>query len=250
MTKEQLKNYYPEFSNSIDSATDEEIRLATDPDYASNNINKFLNERWEPYGTNPVEDFLYSTKKSISPITAPISNFIGRQRDNAIHGSGGNALLYGGGLGALGGLGLAMLRNGESPLRDAFLGAALGAGLTYMTNRNYHRARQDEQSMNKQSSFSDMAFIQQKIMSEPDISSSEKRMILQRISSLPESEISQLSRLLKTAFGAGVAAIISRFLGGGMLANIGSSILGGILGFTSHDPYAVDAFGRKKLLNL
>lgn len=252
MTKEELKIQYPMFSNSIDSSTDEEIRLATDGDYIKQNPDKFLNERWQPYGTNPTVDFLYSVKNKLAPAGRAVGGFASKHRDNAIHGHWGNSLLYGGGLGALGGLGTALLRGGENPVRDALIGAALGAGVTYAANRSFNGVRDQinqNNALQKQSSFSDLAYIQQKIMSEPDIPNSEKRRILQQVSSLPESQISQLSRMLKTAFGAGVAAIISRFLGGGMLATIGGSILGGILGFTSHDPYAVDAFGRKKLLN-
>lgn len=252
MTKEELKNYYPQFSNSIDSASDEEIRLATDPNYARENPDKFLNERWKPYGNNPLEDIAYSTKKFLTPAGRAISNFAGKHRDNALQGHWGTSLLYGGGLGALGGLGAAFLRGGDSPVRDALIGAALGAGLTYAGNRSFKNTKDQmarEEDFFKQSSFSDLTYIQQKIMSEPDFSSSEKSQIIRRVSSLPESQISELSRLLKTAFGAGVAAIISRFLGGGMLATLGSSVLGGIIGYKSHQPYIVDAFGRKKLLN-
>lgn len=252
MTKEQLKKENPMFAESIDSATDEQIRLATDSEYAKQNPNKFLNERWKPYGGSASEDMAYSIKKTLGPLGRGISNFAGKYRDSAIHGPGSNALLYGGAAGALGGLGLSLLQGSNSPVRDAIIGALLGAGATYGVNRSFNNVRDQmlyEKELSKSSSFSDIAYIQQKIMSEPDISPSDKRLFIQKVSTLPESHISQLSKLLKTAFGASVAAILSKFLGGGLLTTIGSSILGGILGYTSHSPYAVDAFGRKKLLN-
>jgi hypothetical protein len=90
------------FSNSVDAATDEEIRLATDSDYIKQNPDKFLSERWQPYGTNPTVDFLYSLKNKLAPAGRAVGNFAGKHRDNAIHGHWGNSLLYGGGLGALG----------------------------------------------------------------------------------------------------------------------------------------------------
>lgn len=248
MNKEELKNIYPIFSNSIDSASDEAIRLATDSEYIKQNPDKFLDSRWKPYGGNSGEDFLYGIKNMLSPAARNIANFTGRHRDNAIHGHWGNALGYGGGIGALGGLATSFLRGGDSPIRDALIGAGLGAGLTYAANRSFNNARNDLAGIQKQSSFSDLAYIQQKIMSEPELSQMQKQQILRQVASLPESQVSQLSRMLKTAFGAGVGAILSKFFGGGSLVTIGASIIGGLLGRASHDPYAVDAFGRKKLL--
>lgn len=234
MTREELNNLYPDKSNSIESASDDAIRLATDAEYAKENPDKFLNNRWSP------------NKQYTSENTAKgIYDFLNNHRINALYGAPTTGMSYGAGLGAAGGLAMSFLRGGDHPIRDSLLGAGLGAGAGMLMNlsakKNYN--------LQKQSAFSDLGFIQQKIMSEASLSDAEKRDILRKISQLPESKMSELSRLLKTTFGIGIGAILSKFFGGGFFATMGAGIVGGLLGFNSHQAYATDAYGRKKLLN-
>jgi hypothetical protein len=250
MNKEDLIRLNPQFESSINSATDEELRLANDPDYARQNPGKFVNNRWAPTkDTNPIEDLLWSAKEKASPYFSAAGDFLGKHRDNAVRTTYGNALGYGAGAGALGGLTIALLRGSDSPLRDALIGAGLGAGLGLYARRSNENIGKNIANMHKQSSFSDLSFIQQKIMSEPGLDSNTKDRMIRQVRSLPESQISEISRLLKTAFGASVGAILSRFLGGGFWGALGGAILGGVVGYKSHDPFIVDAYGRKKLLN-
>lgn len=249
MSKEQLLRKNPEYAKDIETATDEEIRLATDPEYAKQNMDRFLTSRFDPTRESTAEDFIMGIKSKLAPAANSALNTFEKGRDKAFGTTYGNALGYGAGAGALGGLALSLLRDGESPIQDALLGVGIGAGLGFYSRRSRENIAKNLQGLQKQSSFSDLNFIQQKIMSEPSMSGMEKQRAIQRISSLPESQISQLSRMLKTAFGASVGMIISQFLGGGLLGGIGGALLGGFLGFRSHDPFIVDAFGRKKLLN-
>jgi hypothetical protein len=192
---------------------------------------------------------MWGAKEKLGPYFASAGNFLGKHRDNAVNTTYGNALGYGAGAGALGGLTVALLRGSDSPLRDALIGAGLGAGLGFYARRSNENVAKNIANMQKQSSFSDLNFIQQKIMSESGIDSGTKERMIRQVRSLPESQISEISRLLKTAFGASVGAILARFLGGGFWGTLGGSILGGVVGFNSHNPFMVDAYGRKKLLN-
>jgi hypothetical protein len=252
---ELAKQKFPGFDEEIEKeyASDpDSVRLAVDPEFAAANPTRFQSERYDPYRGTYAQDYINNFYNKLAPKFSGVNNFLGDYRDKMVHGSRAEGLGYGAGAGALagglGGLGLALLRGSESPVKDALLMGLLGAGAGALggtwLNTSYHNSPM----LNKSSSFSDLSYIQQKIMSEASIDEAQKYQILNQVRNLPESRISELSRILKTVFGSSVAMVLSRFLGIGSLGTIGMGLLGGFLGFKSHSPYALDAMGRKKLL--
>lgn len=252
---EEAKKKFPGFDEEIEKeyASDPDaVRLSVDPEFAAANPARFQSERFDPYKGTYAQDYINSVYNKIAPKFSGVKGFMGNYRDKMVHGSGLAGLGYGAGAGALagglGGLGLAFLRGSDSPLKDALLAGLLGAGAGALgggfLNRTYHNSP----VLQKSSAFSDLSYIQQKIMSEPSIPEGQKYQILSQVRNLPESRLSELSRILKTVFGSSVAMVIAKFLGMGMLGTLGMGLAGGFLGFKSHTPYSLDAMGRKKLL--
>jgi hypothetical protein len=65
------------------------------------------------------------------------------------------------------------------------------------------------------------------LMSDSSISSGERMTLLQSVAQLPQSDIQLLAKLVRTVAGAGVGAIIAKFL---FKAGSGGMLLGGLLG--------------------
>jgi hypothetical protein len=252
---ELAKQKFPGFDEEIEkeyASNPDSVRLSVDPEFAAANPEKFQSDRFDPYRGFYAQDYINAAYKKVAPKFSGLKNFMGDYRDKMVHGSTAAGLGYGAGAGAvaggLGGLGLALLRGSDSPVRDAILAGLLGAGAGAIGGNWLNMSYHNSPMLQKSSAFSDMAYIQQKIMSEPSIDENQKYQILSQVRNLPESRLSELSRILKTVFGSSVAMVVAKFLGMGMLGTLGMGLVGGILGFKSHTPYVLDAMGRKKLL--
>jgi hypothetical protein len=137
------------------------------------------------------------------------------------------------GVGAVGGAGLGLLLNfiknqttGSEGGYDAAvgLGAAGGAGLGALS----HYARN---TFTKQSFAVGGPDPYTVVMMNTSLSSSEKQAIMQAMGRLSSPEIQDLKRLLATTAGAGVGAVIMRFLAGkGLISSAVGAIIGGVLG--------------------
>ncbi len=245
--RQQLNALYPGYDKKISELSDESVNYSTDRELALRDPRGWLKHRYSPYSEQTSEDLMQTGLDYVKPYFNKGVSYLSRYRDGITNGSALNAIGNGAGggaaLGAAGGLLYSILGGGESALKNIAGGAAIGGGLGGLSGLGINRTFQ------KTASSADIGYIQQKIMSEPDYSQAEKAKLIKSIQSLPESKISELSRLLKTAFGASVGIILSRFLGLGVASTIAMSVGSGMIGNSTGKRYIVDAMGRKKELN-
>lgn len=167
----------------------------------------------------------------------------GRLRGGLAGGLGGLAL--GGSLGLLAGGGMLAHRyatgndtEGVEPGKWARnLALLLGAGGLAAGVYAGH------QHMKKQSSVQDII---QVIQQAPGLSFQERARLIQAVSTLDPQDLSQLERMLAMAGGAGVGALITRFLAGkGKRGILLGAVLGGVVARNLMDPRPVNAFGQR-----
>jgi hypothetical protein len=163
---------------------------------------------------------------------------------------GGVSGLAGGG--ALGyGIGKLMDHFGDDEEKDhSTRGALIGAALGGLGGTLLGGMRQKVAS----SLGGDLDYVRMRIFQDPTLDSSARQTLLSGVSHLGASELSDLSDALRTAIGAGIGALISRFLmhtgfGGTLLGAVVGGFLGNriggpsILGNTRHDG-RTDAYGN------
>lgn len=245
--RQELNNLYPGYDSKVAELSDEAVQYSTDKELARRDPRGWLKNRYSPYKDQTSEDFMQMGMDYVKPYFNKGVSYLRNYRDGITHGGAGNAIGngIGGGaaVGAVGGLLYSILGGGESALKNIAGGAAIGGGIGGAAGLGINRTFQ------KTASVADVGYIQQKIMSEASYSQAEKSKLISAVNKLPESHISELSRLLKTAFGASVGLILSRFLGAGIVGTMAMSIGGGMLGNSSSKRYIIDAMGRKKELN-
>lgn len=154
--------------------------------------------------------------------------------------------LAGGGLGAYAGA-----RSGDGVLKKgllyALLAGALGTGgMAYMQAADQRRRNY----LSKQASSPEDVIIAA-VTSAGDLSQTQKADILRAIINLQERDRYELSRLIRTAVGAGVGTLVTRFLvGKGLLSSAVGGILGALIGAASARPsIKYNALGQVSISN-
>ncbi len=153
----------------------------------------------------------------------------------------GPAALRGAGAGALGGsvlgllIGLLRGRGGQGARTGAITGGLLGAGLAGYAGYNFSKHASADQST-----------IRQMLSADPTISFSDKARLQQGLDGLSSADLRRLAQLLRSAGGAGVGALIAKFLlGRGKGGILAGAIIGGLVGHRSGRPGKTNAFGQR-----
>jgi len=141
-------------------------------------------------------------------------------------GVGGAAGLAGGG--AVGyGIGKLMDRFGDDEESDhGTRGALIGAALGGLGGTLLGGMRQKGASM-LGAMGGDLDYVRMRIFQDPQLDSSTRQTLLSGVSQLSDSALSDLGDALRTAMGAGIGALIARFL---MRAGLGGTLLGVVVG--------------------
>ena len=183
------------------------------------------------------------------------------------------ALMSALGLGALG-AGYGMMTN-RDPLLWGGIGAGVGAAggyglsslMQYMEQQRNRRHLQEEQYLKKYGFYvsngeDPKTYIQSRLFADPSLDPSTKSQLILNVQQLPPDQLVSLAGLLRTAVGAGVGYLISRFLlnlgpvGKGISAGVGG-LLGAMLGrgrntqtnvFGEDVDTRFDPFGRPRLV--
>jgi hypothetical protein len=131
------------------------------------------------------------------------------------------------GLGAAAGYGIGKLINRFSDDEDendrstsgALIGAALGGlGGTMLGGMRQKAA----------SGFGgDLDYVRMRIFQDPELDSSDRQGLLSAVSNLSDPQLSSLGNLLRTAVGAGIGALISKFM---LRTGFGGTLLGAAIG--------------------
>jgi len=186
-------------------------------------------------------------------VLAPVADWIDRAEGNPLR-SGMMGAAAGAGGGAL--LGLLLQKD---PRMAAMLGAGAIGGGSWLagTLMNMQRRRQAERARGlvKPASFygdldSDPSeFISTRLAQDSGLSFSDKAQLSGMLNQLSQGQAFELARILRTITGAGVGALIAKFLFRlGIGGTIVGSILGGVVGSRrGGDPVKRDVFGNARL---
>ena len=128
---------------------------------------------------------------------------------------------------------------GEEPsmLKDMLYGAGVGGSIGGLTGWALGNDEQNAKVASAFEGFSDVAMINNKIMGDPTLDFQQRRQLMNLINQLPSTSISQLAPVVGSALGAGVGAIIAKYLlKMGITGTIITSILVSGIGssFASH----------------
>lgn len=146
---------------------------------------------------------------------------------------------------ALGGAGLTLthwlakrlgfLDKDSDPLWSGIIGAGLGAGLGYFSNK-HNVLRKEGTYMQKQASLyqDPRNFILEKLQRSSDLSLVDKAMLANKVRNMDRMAASELEKLVRSALGIGVGVVIAKFFGlgtlgtamGGMLGVLGANMTG------------------------
>ena len=179
-------------------------------------------DRFDPSLTNKLEP-VYDNH--VQPFVSRLGRGAGNVMQSGYTPAAGGGALLGAGIGAL----LNFLRNrvsGEEGGYDsaAGLGALAGAGMG--AYGHWNRANLQKQAF----SLGGVDPLQA-IQNDHSLSWSERQALVSAVQKLNSSDIQQLKRLLATAMGAGVGAIIMRFVASkGLMSTALGAILGGVIG--------------------
>lgn len=124
-----------------------------------------------------------------------------------------------------------------SLLKDVLYGAGIGGTAGALTGWALGNDEQNAKTASAFGGFSDVAMINNKIMGDPTLDFQQRRQLMNLINQLPSTSISQLAPVVGSALGAGVGAIIAKYLlKMGITGTIITSILGSRFGssITSH----------------
>ncbi len=161
---------------------------------------------------------------------APVADWMERAEGNPWR-SG----LYGGLVGAGGGALLGHLLD-RDPTQAAMLGAGGVGGAAWLVGTllnmqkqkaREHRAIAKAASFYGQSSTDPSAFVLQRVAQDPALSFQAKSTISESLQQLSDGQVASLAKLLKTVVGAGVGAIVAKYL---LRLGLGGTILGAIVG--------------------
>lgn len=185
---------------------------------------------------------------------APVADWMDRAEANPWR-SG----LYGGLAGAAGGAILGHLLE-RDPAVAAMLGAGGAGGGAWLigTLMNLRKQKLREQHhLQKAASFyghsttDPQAFILARVAQDPSIGFQAKSQISQSLDQLTAGQISDLAKLIRTAVGAGVGALVAKYL---LRLGLGGTILGALVGgytgsrFGGSKSIERDLFGNARLL--
>lgn len=184
-------------------------------------------------------------------VLAPVANWIERAEGNPLR-SGMLGAAAGAGGGAL--LGLLLQKD---PRLAALLGAGAAGGGSWLagTLMNMQRKRLAARGLVKPASFygdldSDPSeFISTRLAQDSGLSFSDKAQLSGMLNQLSQGQSFELARILRTITGAGVGALVAKFLFRlGIGGTILGSILGGVVG-SRHGGNAIkrDVFGNARL---
>lgn len=146
---------------------------------------------------------------------------------------------------ALGGAGLTLthwlartlgfLDEDSDPLWPGIIGAGLGAGLGYFSNK-HNVLRKEGSYMQKQASLyqDPRNFILEKLQRSSDLSLVDKAMLANKVRNMDRMAASELEKIVRSALGIGVGVVIAKFFGlgtlgtamGGMLGVLGANMTG------------------------
>ena len=119
----------------------------------------------------------------------------------------------------------------DNGFNGALIGAALGAGGGTLLG-----------GMREKLAFTagDLDYVRMRISQDPQIGSQERRSLLGQVSQLDAASLSKLEDLLRTVAGAGIGALVARFL---LNAGIGGTLLGAAVGGFLGSPSRPNFFG-------
>ena len=118
-----------------------------------------------------------------------------------------------------------------SLLKDILYGAGIGGTAGGFLGYALGNDKQNAKTASAFDGFSDVAMINNKIMGDPTLDFQQRRQLMNLINQLPGTSISQLAPVVGSALGAGVGAIIAKYLlKMGITGTIITSILGSRFG--------------------
>lgn len=140
-------------------------------------------------------------------------------------------------------------RNGEPSVTKSLL-AALMAGTAGAGAAAYSHNKQDRREAYLSKAASDVDFIIDAITRDPYMSPAERAACLRAAALMSSIQRDDLARMLSTATGAGVGAIVLRFMRGkGLIPTLVGGILGALAGYTAGPGPKYNPMGQLSLSN-
>lgn len=120
-----------------------------------------------------------------------------------------------------------LLDTKSDPLIPGIIGALLGGGIGYFSNKHNILRKEGSFIIKKASMYSDPRnFVLEKLQRSTDLSLADKAMLANKVRNMDRFSASELEKLVRASLGIGVGAIIANYFGAGTLG----TILGGIFG--------------------
>lgn len=129
-----------------------------------------------------------------------------------------------------------------SLLKDILYGAGIGGTAGGFLGYALGNDEQNAKTASAFGGFSDVAMINNKIMGDPTLDFQQRRQLMNLINQLPGTSISQLAPVVGSALGAGVGAIIAKYL---LKMGITGTIITSILGSRFGSSLASHFYGPK-----
>lgn len=223
--------------------TQEQYKQTFDRDYRHSNFEESMAGQYAPMQRSPK-----STSEQLSGwISGKISDTIGwgaSTRGKSVASAGLLSALAGGVAGAYLGH-----RSGDmsvsKSLAAALLAGTLGAGVSA-----YSQAAGDRRHAYLSKQASDVDFIIRAIERDPYMSPQERAACLRAAAVMSSIQRDDLARMMRTATGAGVGALVLRFLrGNGLIPTMVGGILGALAGYATGPGLKYNSIGQLSLSN-
>lgn len=225
VSQHYLKVSFPDGSYQEYEGADAKARALDSKGQSAYNVNNpFIRATADNFTKNDYRsNFMYNIGRGLGQATASdqptaFGRFLNTPYTATVGGAG-----IGGLLGAL----YSHFIGGQDPLYGGLAGAAAGGVLGYISNQNNPQSKEQLPMVKKSSMWQDPRnYILEKLQGAHDISMADKAILASKVRNMSSSEASDLERLVRSALGIGVGAIIARFLGAGDFG----TVVGGLLG--------------------